>query len=571
MLHRMNTPSTARAPAWLTYTPKAWTQLRDGYAFDTLRRDAVAGLTVAIVALPLAMAIAIASGATPAQGLHTAIIAGFLISALGGSKVQIGGPTGAFIPVVFAVIARHGYDGLVLATLIAGLILIVAGLMRVGALLKYMPQPLITGFTAGIAVIIASSQLKDFLGLDVDTVPAEFVEKIQVLGGALGTISSATVLLGLACLAFLILQRRYAPKLPGFLLVVVAASLLVALGGLSTDTIGSRFGGIDSSLPVFALPAWNWAKIVAVLPDAFTIAFLAGIESLLSAVVADGMIGSRHRSNAELIGQGVANCASALFGGLPATGAIARTATNVRAGARTPVAGMLHALFLLAFMLLLAPLMAYVPLAALAAVLLIVAWNMAELDRFAELLRSPRGDRAVLLTTFLLTVLVDLTIAIEVGMVMAAFLFMHRMARVVEVETNLKLVEAAEDELAPEPGKDQRLALPAGVEVYQINGPLFFGVADRLEDVANQLFVPPKVFILRMRLVPLIDASGVHALERFAEKLHKRGTLLILSGLQPGPGRVLARMGFTERPGRVRFVADFAAALALTTTPVPEP
>lgn len=565
----MNTSPSPRASAWLTYAPKAWTRLREGYDLGTLRQDAVAGLTVAIVALPLAMAIAIASGATPAQGLQTAIIAGFLISALGGSKVQIGGPTGAFIPVVFAVIARHGYDGLVLATLMAGLILIIAGLMRVGTLLKYLPQPLITGFTAGIAVIIASSQLKDFLGLEVEAVPAEFVEKVEALGGAMGTLSPTTLLLGLGCLVFLILQRRFAPKLPGFLLVVVGASLLVALGGLSTDTIGSRFGGIDGSLPVFALPAWNWAKVVAVLPDAFTIAFLAGIESLLSAVVADGMIGSRHRSNAELIGQGVANCASALFGGLPATGAIARTATNVRAGARTPVAGILHAVFLLVFMLLLAPLMAWVPLAALASVLLIVAWNMAELDRFAELLKSPRGDRAVLLTTFLLTVLVDLSIAIQVGMVMAAFLFMHRMARVVEVETDLRLIDSGGDELAPEPGKDQRLALPEGVEVFQINGPLFFGVADRLEDVANQLFVPPKVFILRMRLVPLIDASGVHALERFAEKLHQRGTLLILSGVQPGPARVLQRMGFVEQPGRVSFVADFLAAQALARRHLP--
>ncbi|MBB4633570.1 SulP family inorganic anion transporter [Sphingosinicella soli] len=358
-----------------SFTPKLITVLREGYDIARLRADALAGLTVAIVALPLAMALGIASGASPDKGLVTAVVAGFLISALGGSRTQIGGPTGAFVVVVFNIIAQHGYDGLVLATLLAGAILLVAGYARLGNLIKFIPHPVVTGFTAGIAVIIAATQVKDFLGLRMAEVPADFLPKIAAYGQAIGTIDLATLGVGIAALGIIVALRRTAPKVPGFLVAVVVTALAVSLLGLPVDTVGSRFPAIPSGLPMPHIPALSLDKLTAVLPAAFTIAFLAGIEALLSAVVADGMTGYRHRSNQELVGQGIANLASALFGGLPATGAIARTATNIRAGGRTPVAGLFHALFLLLFMALGTDLMGYIPMAALAAILFMVAWG----------------------------------------------------------------------------------------------------------------------------------------------------------------------------------------------------
>lgn len=356
-----------------SYTPKLITIFREGYSLGTLRADAVAGLTVAIVALPLAMALGIASGASPDKGLVTAVVAGFLISALGGSRVQVGGPTGAFVVVIFNVIAQHGYDGLLIATFLAGFILIAAGVLRLGQMIKFIPHPVVTGFTAGIAVIIASSQVKDFLGLSIAEVPAEFVPKWQAYFGAMASTSWVTLGIGAGSLAIIILLRRFAPKLPAFLIAVLVSSIAVVVLKLPVDTIGSRFPDIPAGLPMPSLPEISLAKIAAVMPSAFTIAFLAGIEALLSAVVADGMIGTRHRSNQELIGQGVANLGSAMFGGLPATGAIARTATNIRSGAQTPVAGILHAVFLLLFVLFATDLMAFVPMAALAAILFMVA------------------------------------------------------------------------------------------------------------------------------------------------------------------------------------------------------
>ena len=545
------------------FHPKLLTVFAEGYRWSDLRADSVAGLTVAIVALPLAMALAVASGADPATGLLTAIVAGFLISALGGSRVQVGGPTGAFIPVIYAIIATHGYDGLVIATLMAGVILVVAGLLKVGTLMKYLPQPLVTGFTAGIAVIIFASQLKDLLGLQVDGVPAEFLPKLGVLRAHLDSFNGWALALALACVGLIVGLRKLAPSAPGFLVAVVLASGAVALFGLPVDTIGSRFGGVPSSLPLPALPSLDLARCIALLPAALTIAFLAGIESLLSAVVADGMTGRRHRSNTELIGQGIANGASALFGGLPATGAIARTATNIRAGARTPVAGMLHAGFLLAFVLLAADLASYVPLPALAGLLVVVAWNMSEHGHFRHTLRSaPRGDKLVLLLTFGLTVFVDLTVAIEVGMVVAAFAFMHRMAGLVEVTAGVQLIE---DDSDGESASDaaQREQLPPGVEVYQIRGPLFFGAANRLDNLLDQLFTRPNVFILRMRLVPLVDASGVHSLSTLAERCRRQGIVLVISGMQAQPMAVARRLGLEERPGELHFAADFPAALRL--------
>jgi sulfate permease, SulP family len=553
----------AARPDWHLYLPKLYTTLRRGYGLDALRHDALAGLTVAIVALPLAMALAIASGATPEKGLHTAIVAGFLISALGGSRLQIGGPTAAFIPVVFNVIERFGYGGMVLCTLLAGLILIGAGLLRLGTLMKYMPQPVITGFTAGIAVTIFTSQVKDLLGLDLDSLPGDFAGRWRAYFGALDSIDPLALALGLGGIALIVGLRRWRPRWPGFLIAVVAGSLAVTLFELPVATIGSVFGDIPSALPRFEIPVIPFARTAELLPSALTIAFLGGVESLLSAVVADGMTGGRHRSNAELVAQGVANTASALFGGLPATGAIARTATNIRSGARTPVAGILHAVFILLFMLLAAPLMRYVPFAVLAAVLLVVAWNMSEVHRFRYLLRAPRGDAVVLLVTFGLTVVFDLTVAIEVGVVLAAFLFMHRMSAVVALESDVQLLDEDTDDLARAPSGDQQRRLPPGVAAFRISGPLFFAVANRLDDVLDQYPDAPRVFILRLRQVPLIDASAVTALEQFFERCGRRGSAVILSGLQPQPLAVLRQMGLHRHPNLRGIAGDFDAALRL--------
>ncbi|MBN8728350.1 MAG: STAS domain-containing protein [Xanthomonadales bacterium] len=543
------------------FQPKLVTVLREGYGWPMFRGDLVAGLTVAVVALPLAMALAIASGTSPDKGLATAIVAGFLISAVGGSRVQIGGPTAAFIPVVFVVIQEHGYQGLVLATLMAGIILVVAGLLRLGTLMKYMPQPVITGFTAGIAVSIFSSQVKDALGLSMGEVPAAFLPRWQAYFEHIGSMRPATVGLTLLGLAIIVGLRRWRPDWPGFLIALVLCTLAALLPWLPTETIGSRFGALPASLPSLALPAFSLEQVRVLLPSALTIAFLAGVESLLSAVVADGMTGRRHRSNAELVAQGVANVGSALVGGLPATGAIARTATNIRAGGRTPVAGMLHAAFLLVFMLLLAPLMGYVPLAALAAILLVVAWNISEIEAFRHTMSAPYGDRVVLLLTFGLTVAFDLTVAIQVGVVVAAFVFMFRMAETVEVTSGVRLVEADGRE-DPE-DVHQRQRLPEGVEAFQISGPLFFGAANRLDGLLDAFRHSPRVFILRMRLVPMIDSSGVHALASLIERCRRKGIHLVISGLQPQPRQVLARMGLLPGSGEVHLVDGFDAAVEL--------
>ena len=543
------------------FTPKLITVLREGYTAERFRRDAIAGLTVAIVALPLAMALGIASGASPDKGLVTSVVAGFLISALGGSRAQVGGPTGAFVVVVFNVIAQHGYDGLLLATLLAGLILIVAGYAKLGALVKFIPHPVVTGFTAGIAVIIASGEVKDFFGLSIAKVPADFLPKWQAYIGALGTIDWRTLAIGFGSLVLIVVLRKWAPRLPGFLIAIVAASLAVALLHLPVDTIGSRYPHIPAGLPAPALPAFSIAKTQAVLPSAFTIAFLAGIEALLSAVVADGMIGSRHRSNQELVGQGVANIASALFGGLPATGAIARTATNIRAGALTPVAGMLHAFFLLLFILFATGLMAFVPMAALAAILFMVAWGMSEHERFIGLLRMPNGDRAVLLLTFGLTVLVDLTVAIAVGVTLASLLFMMRMSETVQIDTGAGGTpdDAGED-------IHQRDALPAGVEVFRIDGPVFFGIAGELLDTLRRIGQTPKVIILRMRRVPLLDASGATTIAEIVRRADAAGAQVILSGVQDQPLAMLDRVALGRGAAGVIHTDGFAEALRIAAT-----
>lgn len=538
-------------------TPKLLTVLREGYGVPQFKADLIAGLTVAIIALPLAMALAIASGASPDKGLITAIVAGGLVSALGGSRIQIGGPTGAFVVVVFNVIATHGYDGLILATLLAGLILVAAGYAGFGRIIRYIPHPVITGFTAGIAVIIATSQLNDFLGLGIDAVPADFIDKWAAYGVAIGNIEPLVLAFGLASLILILLLRRFAPRLPAFLIVVIAASAAAALPGIEVDTIGSRFPDMQAGLPAPAFPAFSIAKLQEVAPAAFTIAFLAGIEALLSCVVADGMTGFRHRSNQELVGQGVANIASAMFGGLPATGAIARTAANVKSGGRTPFAGIFHALFLLLFVLFAGKLMAFVPMAVLAAVLLVVAWGMSEAERFLILLRMPIGERTVLVLTFLLTVLVDLTVAIGVGVTLASLMFMARMSENVGIAAERRETETEDP--------SQRDSLPAGVEVLRISGPFFFGVAGELLDALKRIGRRPRMIILRLEEVPFLDASGGLALQDFLRQAKGNGIEVVICGLRPELVGILNRLGHGGIDAAI--VPDYSSALALAEVP----
>lgn len=539
------------------FTPKLISALREGYSLSIFRADAIAGFTVAVVALPLAMALGIASGASPDKGLITAVVAGFLISTFGGSRLQVGGPTGAFVVVIFNVIAQHGFDGLLIATFMAGAILILAGVLRLGELIKFIPHTVIIGFTAGIAVIIASSQVKDFLGLPIDVVPADFLPQWQAYASAIQSFGTITVAVGAGSLGLIFLLRKLMPRAPGFLIAVVVSSAAVAWLQLPVETIGSRFGNSPIAIPVPSLPDISMLKIAAVLPAAFTIAFLAGIEALLSAVVADGMAGTRHRSNQELIGQGIANLGSALFGGLPATGAIARTAMNIRSGAKTPVAGLLHALFLLLFILFASDLMTLVPMAALAAVLLVVALGMSEYERFFSLLKMPNSDRAVLLATFGLTVLVDLTVAIAVGITLASLLFMARMAAATQIDTS-----GREDPDLDGEDRGQRANLPIGVEVFRLTGPLFFGVAGQLLETLRGLGQAPRVIIVRMRLVPLLDASGARAMKEFVDLGTSLGTRIIFSGVQPQPRMMLDQSDLGVDEERVRYATNYAAALS---------
>lgn len=545
------------------FTPKLIEILSEGYDAAKFGKDFVAGLTVAIVALPLAMALAIASGTTPDKGLITAVIAGFLISALGGSRYQIGGPTGAFVVVVFNVIATHGYDGLLQATLMAGIMLLIAGIARFGAIIKYMPQPVVTGFTSGIALIIFSSQVKDFFGLVIAKTPADFIPKWIAYIENASTFSPATLATGAASFAIIWFTRRFAPKLPAFLFAVVIGSLAAAFLHLPVETIGSRFGELPNTLPAPAFPHFDASRIKELFPSAFTIAFLAGIESLLSAVVADSLSGSRHRSNCELVAQGIANIASVLFGGLPATGAIARTATSIRSGAYSPVAGMLHAAFLLTFMFFLAPLARYIPLASLAAVLIMVAWNMSEVEHFAQILRGPRGDRAVLLVTFGLTALVDLTVAIEVGMVMAALMFMYRMSNVVEIKNDRRM--GAEDDTQfsrrSRDNQDIRHDVPKDIEVFRFRGPFFFGVVSRLVDTIEGVEGKPRAYILDMTDVPMIDSSGAAALGGVIEHCRKRNIDMLIAGLKGHPHDIVQNMGITKGHGHVKLYDSFAEAV----------
>jgi sulfate permease, SulP family len=530
------------------FTPKLFIALREGYSGRDLRADAFAGLTVAIIALPLAMALGIASGASPREGLVTAIVAGFLISALGGSRVQVGGPTGAFVVIVAGVIAAHGFSGLILATLIAGVILIVGGYAGVGRLMRYVPMPVITGFTAGIAVIIASGQVGDFLGLRTGDVPAEFVDKWGTYASAIHTANWMAFAVGAGTLATVIGLKGIAPRAPGYLIAIVAATTAAAFLELPIETVGDRFSAMPTGFPLPRLPEFSLPLLREVLPSAFVIAFLAGIEALLSATVADGMTGRRHRSGQELVGMGVANIASGFFGGLPATGAIARTATNIRAGARTPMAGIFHAFFLLVFILIAGQWLALVPMTALAAVLLMVAWGMSEYDRFVALVRTDAGERGLLVLTFLLTVFVDLTVAIGVGVTLAALLFMMRMSET----AGLVAVDAEEE-------PELRDELPAGVEVFRFTGPIFFGVASEMLEALRRVGERPRAIVLRMEQVPYVDATGANALATFTRQAKSAGTEVWLSGLQSQPREFLAR--FEPRFAGARRASNWPAAL----------
>lgn len=555
-------PNDHKNAWWHGFTPKLYTIMQEGYTFRQFRADTLAGLTVAIVAIPLAMALGIASGTTPDKGLITAVIAGFLISALGGSRVQIGGPTGAFVVVVYSIIGKHGYDGLIIATLMAGVMLLIAAAARLGTWIKYIPQPVITGFTAGIAVIIFSSQIRDFFGLEIDKVPGPFLEKWQSFYMAANTLNPYALGLSVFSLLTIVLLRRYAPQLPAFLIAVIVASLLALGLNWPVVTIGSAFGEIPHTLPAPHIPTGlTIAHMIELLPSAFTIAFLAGIESLLSAVVADGMIDRRHRSNCELMGQGVANIASAFFGGLPATGAIARTVTNIRSGGRSPIAGIMHAVFILLAMLFLAPLASYIPLSSLAAVLMIVAWNMSEREKIRHLMRAPFGEKLVLVITFILTVAVDLTFAIEIGVVLAAIIFMHRMSE----QTNL--IEHEHDNLPDEEDKFDHYdetTLPQDVVAYRLHGPLFFGIGSRLLDAVEQISPTPKIFILRLGLMPLMDSSGESALRAFLDRCKKKNIFVILSGIQPQPYKILKRMHILPpQEGHYILVGNFDEAVTL--------
>ncbi len=526
---------------------------RQGYSRADFTADAIAGLAVAIVALPLAMAIAIASNLPPERGLFTAIVAGFLISAHGGSRYQIGGPTAAFIVTVSLVAMKHGYEGLVLATIMAGIILIIMAFFRAGELIKFIPYPVIVGFTSGIALLIAFSQIRDFFGLSIETIPPDFIDKLYLYIAHLGETNFVAVILALASIGIILLAKQHTPRIPGPIIVVTLSALVVWMFNLPVETIESRFGAIPSMLPTPVWPIITFEKLRLLLPDAITIATLAAIESLLSAVVADGMTGTRHKSNAELLGQGVANVASGIFGGLPATGAIARTATNIKAGARTPVAGMMHALWLFIFMLFLAPLIIKVPLAALAAILMVVAWNMSEIKHVREIMKAPRSDRIVLILTFFLTVLVDLNFAIQAGIALASILFIDQMMKA----TQIRAVESEEED----PDSIHRKSIPEHVEVYEIQGPLFFGVAEKLVDTLMLFEKPPRIFILRMRYVPLIDAAGLHALEVLHERLHEKNTHLILSGVNQSVRKFIEKSHIDEQIGKENIVDHIDKAL----------
>ncbi len=543
------------------FVPKLLTTL-ESYDREQFVSDLTAGVIVGIVALPLAIAFAIASGVTPDRGLWTAIIAGFLISVLGGSRVQIGGPTGAFVVIVYGIVQRYGIDGLTVATLMAGVILVMMGVARLGAAIKFIPHPVVTGFTSGIAVIIFSSEVKDFLGLRMGAVPPDFLAKWSAFAAHIGTVTPSAVMVALLALGVIMAWPRVSHRIPGPFVALIVTTALVKLLHLPVETIGSRFGPISASLPTPVVPHLTLAQVQSLVGPAFTIALLGAVESLLSAVVSDGMIGARHRSNVELIGQGIANMVTPLFGGIPATGAIARTATNVKNGGRTPVAGIVHALTLLLITLFFGRWAALIPMATLAAILVVVSYHMSEWRAFRSELRSPKSDVAVLLSTFLLTVLVDLTVAIEVGMVLAAFLFMRRMAEVTNVSAVTRELDDPSGNADADATTLRRRSVPDGVEIYEINGPFFFGAAETFKDTLARVAGKPRVLIIRMRAVPAMDATGIHALRDVVLRSRRDGTLVLLSEVHMQPLVALSRSAALSDIGEANLFGDLELALA---------
>ncbi|WP_232831825.1 SulP family inorganic anion transporter [Taibaiella helva] len=542
----------------IMFRPKILDTLK-GYNKDLLLNDLVAGIIVGIVALPLAIAFAIASGVSPEKGIFTAIIAGFVISALGGSRVQIGGPTGAFIVIVYGIVQQFGVSALIIATFMAGILLIGMGIARLGSVIKFVPYPLIVGFTTGIAVLIFSSQMKDFFGLEMGAVPADFIHKWSAYFQHLSFINIPATIIALTTLLIVAFWPRITQRVPGSLIAIIGTTIVVQLFRLPVETIGSRFGAIPSSLPRPSLPNLNWEVIRQLIGPAFTIALLGGIESLLSAVVADGMTGGKHRSNTELIAQGAANIFSSVFGGIPATGAIARTATNIKNGGRTPIAGITHALTLLIIMFFVGRWAALIPMATLAGILVMVAYNMSEMGSFASVLKGSGSDAAILLITFLLTVLVDLTVAIEIGMVLAAFLFMRNIMKISSVR------EVSYDRENEKSDVTGRYSLPEAVNVFEINGPLFFGAAYKFQDAMGIITKPAMVLILRMGNVPIIDATGIRVLKGVSEDARKKGTKLILSEVISGQVREeLKKSRIQFKIGKANITDTFEQAIKRT-------
>lgn len=545
------------------FRPRLLTTLKT-YNRKTLMADIMAGVIVGIVALPLAIAFGIASGVTPEQGIITAIVAGLIVSVFGGSKVQIGGPTGAFIIIIYGIIQQYGMEGLAIATLMAGAFLILFGLLRLGAIIKYIPYPIIVGFTSGIAVTIFTTQIKDLFGLTIDNVPADFIEKWGAYAANISTIDMWSAIIGVASVLLIAVTPRFSKKIPGSLIAIivmtVAALLLKNFAGVtSIETIGDRFS-ISGELPDAQVPQMTWETIKKLVSPAFTIAILGAIESLLSATVADGVTGDHHDSNTELIAQGMANLASPLFGGIPATGAIARTMTNINNGGRTPVAGIIHAAVLMLIFLFLMPLAQYIPMACLAGVLVIVSYGMSGWRSFTELMKNPKSDVAVLLITFFLTIIFDLTIAIEIGLLIACLLFMKRMAESTDVKVIMDEIDP-NDELDIEQGNLEHLTIPNGVEVYEINGPYFFGAGNKFEEVMAAFGDRPAVRVIRMRKVPFVDSTGIHNLKNLCIMSHKEGIEVVLSGVNQNVQAVLEKSGFGELIGKENICDHISTAL----------
>ena len=543
------------------YKPKLISLLDDkenGFSKEQFFKDLIAGIIVAIIALPLSIALGISSGVSPEKGLITAIIAGFIISLLGGSRVQIGGPTGAFVVIVFGIIQNHGVDGLIIATFMAGIILVLFGLLRFGSLIKYIPYPITVGFTSGIAVTLFSTQVKDFLGLSMTKTPSEFIPKWEAYISHMNTTNLYTLAIGLLALIILIFWPKINKKIPGSLIALIVTTLVVFIFNLPVATIGSQFGKISSNIPMPHIPNLNLNTLKALIGPAFTIALLGGIESLLSAVVSDGMIGDKHNSNAELIAQGIANMGSSLFGGIPATGAIARTAANVKNGGRTPISGIVHSITLLLIMLVFMPLAKFIPLTTLSAILIIVSYNMSEWRTFKAILKAPKSDIAILLTTFFLTVLFDLVIAIGIGMVVSMCLFMRRVATSIEVN------ELNESDCSDKSNIDtdmENLKVGENVLVYDIRGHLFFGAVDTFMNTMKEINDDAKVLVLRMRHTKTLDVTGYKQIKNIALSCKSRNMNLILSELQEQPKKVMRLMGFIDNLGEDHFATNFDEAL----------